>query len=58
MRKISADFKSTAYTSSATRAYKHYTYIIKKKNPQEGLSGAGDGGRTRDLLLGKETLYH
>ena len=22
------------------------------------LAGAGDGGRTRDLLLGKETLYH
>jgi hypothetical protein len=23
-----------------------------------GRSGAGDGDRTRDLLLGKETLYH
>ena len=33
-----------------------------QKRPQAEPSaapiGAGDGGRTRDLLLGKETLYH
>ncbi len=31
------------------------------KNPfgfYTGLTGAGDGGRTRDLLLGKQTHYH
>ena len=30
---------------------------IKKNNPEMGLFRAGDGIRTHDLLLGKETFY-
>ena len=25
---------------------------------RQGIFGAGDGGRTRDIFLGKEALYH
>ncbi len=34
-------------------------YAAAKKQPAEmGCRGAGDGIRTRDILLGKEVLYH
>ncbi len=34
-----------------------YQYI-RDYSGDTATSGAGDGGRTRDILLGKQALYH
>ena len=35
-----------------------YHLLIADKQPQARTSGAGDGIRTRDNLLGRQGLYH
>ena len=32
--------------------------LLKKERNKRSFTGAGDGTRTRDILLGKQTFYH